>query len=55
MRAVQSFLGLVNQYARFSSKIAELSRPLRELLRKDVVWHWGDAQRKAFVAIKEEL
>ena len=55
VKAVQSFLGLVNQYARFSSKIAELSRPLRELLRKDVVWHWGDAQRKAFAAIKEEF
>ena len=34
VKAVQSFQ---SQYARFSDKIAEL-------LRKDAVWHWGDAQ-----------
>ena len=31
---VQRFLGIVNQFGKFSPKIAEMSHPLRELLSK---------------------
>ena len=40
VKDVQSFLGMVNQYARFSPNLAELSTPIRALLRKDVSWIW---------------
>lgn len=53
--AVHNFLGLVNQYARFSSRVADLSAPLRALLKKGVDWCWESAQRTAFSAIKEEF
>lgn len=52
VKSVRSFLGLVNQYARFSSRIAEVSKPIRDLLQKDVVWTWEDAQKEAFRRMK---
>ena len=53
VKSVRSFLGLVNQYARFSCRLAEVSKPIRELLQKDIVWTWGKAQDDAFQGIKE--
>ena len=52
---VRRFMGLVNQLGKFSSKIASLSQPIRELLRADTVWTWGPSQMQAFAEIKEEL
>ena len=33
VKGVRSFLGLITQYARFSSEIAETIHPIRELLK----------------------
>ena len=35
--------------------MAELSQPLPELLSKNILWTWDDAQDKAFNLIKAEL
>lgn len=35
--------------------LAEISRPLRELVSKKNAWMWGPAQDKAFKRIKVEL
>lgn len=61
MKAPQSvselrrFMGLVNQLGKFSSRIADVSQPLRELLRNDRTWIWGSSQQQSFEAIKKEL
>ena len=55
VKAIKSFLGLINQYARFSNNIAEFSTPIRMLLKKDITWRWGDPQQKSFEKIKEEF
>ena len=34
------FLGMVNQYGKFSPNIAELSKPLQELLSAKKAWLW---------------
>ena len=52
---LRRFMGMVNQLGKFSSKISELSQPLRELLGKKQSWLWGPAQDDAFQAVKEEL
>jgi transposase InsO family protein len=52
---LRRFMGMVNQLGKFSSKIAELSQPLRELLSIKRTWQWGTAQDKAFEAVKAEL
>ena len=52
---VRRFLGTVNQISKFAPNLAEVTRPLRELLERDVVWHWGQQQQKAFADIKNQL
>ena len=49
------FMGLVNQLGKFSSRITEISQPVRELLRSNRVWIWGPDQEKSFSEIKQEL
>ena len=52
---VRRFLGMVNQLGKFSPNLAEKTRPLRELLKKDNTWLWGVPQRDAFAEVKEAL
>ena len=47
---IRRFLGMVNQLAKFSKAIAEKSKPLRELLKKQNAWSWGPMQESAFNA-----
>jgi MFS superfamily sulfate permease-like transporter len=46
---------MVNQLNKFSPKITELTKPLRELLKVDNAWIWDTAQENAFQQIKHEL
>ena len=52
---IRRFLGTVNQMSKFSPHLADSTRPLRELLGKESVWHWGDQQQEAFDSIKSQL
>jgi hypothetical protein len=52
---LRRFMGLVNQLGKFSPRIADISQPLRELLRKGRAWVWGPEQEKSFSDIKLEL
>jgi len=52
---LRRFLGMVNQLTKFQPQIAELSKPLRDLLSSKSHWLWGDAQQQAFAALKESL
>jgi len=48
-------MGMVNQLGKFSPNIAELSKPLREVLSKQNAWTWGNSQTDSFNKIKAEL
>ena len=52
---LRRLMGMANQLGKFSSKLAEISQPLRLLLSKKTVWMWGDVQEQAFTRLKEEL
>ena len=52
---VRRFLDMVNQFGKFSPNLAEKTKPLRELLRKDNAWLWGPPQREAFEEVKKAL
>ncbi|ETX01927.1 MAG: hypothetical protein ETSY2_36450 [Candidatus Entotheonella gemina] len=52
---VRCFLGIVNQLSKFSSNLADMTQPLRELLVKENAWVWDDAQEKAFGSVKRAL
>ena len=55
LQDLQSYLGLVNYLNRFSSKLADLTAPLRALCKKGVVFAWESSQQDAFEAIKKEI
>ena len=52
---LRRFLGMTNQLGKFSSNIAEMTKPLRNLLSKQSVCLWGPDQENAFLKIKQEL
>ena len=52
---LQSFLGLVNYYAKFMPNPSSALAPLYQLLKKSRKWNWGKPQAKAFQAVKEAL
>jgi len=52
---MKRFLGMVNQFGKFSHNLATVTQPLRELLSKHREWIWGPAQELAFHKVKQEL
>lgn len=49
---MQSFLGMVNYINRFSPHLANLTAPLRALLKIDTEFDWGPEHERAFQATK---
>ena len=52
---LRRFLGMVNQLGKFSPNIAELSKPLQELLSAKKAWLWTPTQDKDFTNLKKDL
>ena len=52
---LRRFLGMVNQLSKFQPQIAELSKPLRDLLSFKNQWSWTTAQQHAFSVLKKSL
>ena len=52
---LRCLMGMINQLGKFSSNLAELTQPLRELISKKNEWMWGEAQDEAFAKVKSEL
>ena len=48
-------MGMIKQLGKFSSHLAELSQPLRELLSTKRSWTWGPNQDQAFSELKAEI
>ena len=46
---------MVNQLGKSSQNLAQISRPLRELLSAKSTWIWGPSQEESFSSIKAEL
>lgn len=49
------FLGIVNHIGKFAPNLAETTKPLQDLLKKEVSWIWDDPQEKAFQKLKKQL
>lgn len=52
VKQLQSFLGFVNYYSRFTSKYAASTRPLYQLLQKER-WEYNAEMQQAFQAVKD--
>lgn len=51
---LRSFLGMVNQLARFLPNIAEETKLLIHLLHRNAGWYWGHMQVDAFMHVKAD-
>ncbi|CAB4021658.1 Hypothetical predicted protein, partial [Paramuricea clavata] len=47
-KSLQRFLGMVNYLNKFIPNLADISRPLRELMEYSVAWHWMEKQQEAY-------
>ena len=54
-KGVQRLLGMVDYFAKFVPNMSEKTVSLRELLKKDIEWHWNEKHRNAFEEIKKLL
>ena len=45
---LQRFMGMVNYLCKFIPRLADLTEPLRQRLRKDSTWVWEEPQQQAF-------
>ena len=55
VKDIRSFLGFANYYRRFVLGYASTVAPLTMLTKKDVLWHWGPLQCRAFEGLKSAL
>ena len=51
-KEVQSFMGMINYLSKFSARLSELSKPIRELSKEKVPFNSGLEHQEAFIAIK---
>lgn len=52
---LRSFLGLLTYYAKFVPNLANMLKPLHELLNKTKQWKWTDRCEEAFKKAKTAL
>ena len=50
---VKSFLGLAGYYRKFIADFSSISKPLTELLKKNVDWQWTETEKVSFEMLKE--
>ena len=55
VKDVRSFLGLAGFYRRFIKQFSLKARPLTDLTKEGIHWHWGENEEKAFVTLKRSL
>src|SRR6202789_4562185 len=54
-KEVQSFLGFTNFYRRFICDFSHHARPLFDLTKSDVKYHWSSEAQSAFDALKAQI
>jgi len=52
---VRSFHGQASFYRRFVKDFGTIATPLNDIVKKDVVFKWGEEQQKAFDVLKEKI
>ena len=55
VKDIRSFLGFANYYRWFIPSYVSIAAPPTMLTKKDVLWHWGPLQCRAFADLKSAL
>ena len=51
---LRRFLGIINQFGKFSPNLSDLSQTIRDLLTSRNKWLWGPVHDQAFSSLKKE-
>ena len=54
-KGVERLLGLLNYVTKFIPDLSSITQPIRELLKKEVMFHWDHEQETAFQLIKKRM
>jgi hypothetical protein len=52
---IRSFLGLAGYYRRFIPDFSKIAKPMTELLKKEIKFHWDDKCEEAFHTLRKLL
>lgn len=55
VKDLERFLGMINYVGNFIPNLSDRNHILRELLRKDIEWHWSQEHEKSFNGLKKCL
>ena len=55
VKDVRSFLGLASYYQKFIRGFSELAKPLTNLTKKGIEWHWESEEKTAFLKLKTTM
>ena len=55
VKACKSFCGVVNYLSLFCKDLQKILKPIYELTRKEIPFHWTELHQKAFTGVKEML
>ena len=53
--SMRTFLGMTNQFSKFFPDLSHVCKPLRERLKKEVVYEFGPVEKKHFNLIKDAM
>ena len=53
VKELRTFLGFIQYLGKFLPNLATESASLRQLLEKEVSWHWNQAQQESFNKLKQ--
>ena len=54
-KELQSFIGIINYLSKFSPRLTEHAKPIRELEKEKVPFNWGPEHQESFTMLKEEI
>ena len=55
LKQLQSFLGGINYYSKFIPNMADIAKPLYQLIEKEVSWKWTQKEQDAFDVLKSSI
>ena len=55
VKDIRSFLGLASFYRRFIRHFSLKARPLTDLTKEEILWHWSEVEERAFRELKRSL
>ena len=54
-KQVQSFMGMIKYFSKFSARLSEIAEPIREMAKEKLPFNWGPEHQSTFIQMKKEI